>query len=196
MEMNDTRPNEDDYDLGDILDSLKDDVEEIINDNMDADTSDNMSSEEEPQLSDEEIQEQLSKQLHLQNLQSEIFLKEKRKKTMSVLADQGVDDSLFNSWKSTHKSVYTFTPSSDDVYVWRPILKHEWDTIQRTLKNSKDAESKTREAVIRRCVLYPKITSENIGGFRAGLLNSLSELILEGSYFFSLERSLEMVLEM
>jgi len=146
-----------------------------------------------PPLSEEEqFREQAARELN----QMQVLAEERKKYILKLAAKLGIEEDLLVEWKRRHGNLYTFAPNEDDLYMWRPVLKSEWDHMQRTFANQDNAEEKIRETLIKRCVLYPKITNVMLTKSRAGLLQVLSDIIMEGSYFFSIDRALNMVTEL
>ena len=128
--------------------------------------------------------------------QMQIYVEERKKYVKELLAKSGVDDATREAWKNQFGSIYTFAPNEEDLYVWRPIYKAEWDSIQRNFRGQENAEDKVRETVVKRCVIYPQLGPQALKKSRAGLMQVLSDIIMEGSYFFNIDRALNMVTEL
>tara|TARA_R110002020_G_scaffold268819_4_gene484137 strand:- start:14580 stop:15155 length:576 start_codon:yes stop_codon:yes gene_type:complete len=176
--------------------SIEPDLEEIM-----AQVEQNYVGDEEPaesgeaeMLSDPEdpLREQAQQELH----QMRVLMDERKKYVEELLGKNDISSELMDQWKRQYKSVYSFIPNEEDLYLWRPVYKTEWDMIQRNFANKENAEQKMRETVVKRCVLFPKLTDATLSKSRAGLLDVLSNIIMEGSYFFSVERALQMVVEL
>lgn len=119
-----------------------------------------------------------------------------------VLKEKGINQQQLDSLKSRYGSLYLFAPSETDVYVWRPIYKKEWDAINnqipkgQTPEEQTEIESKLEKFVIRKCVVYPRLDEQFIDNSRAGLLSTLFNVIMQGSYFFSPQQALSLVVEL
>jgi len=109
-----------------------------------------------------------------------------------------------DAWKKTFGSVYAFAPEEKNVYIWRPLFKKEWDVLNERITKIKKEDPEAAQEQITQLelmilgyyVLYPKITKESIKETRAGLQQTLYELIMQGSYFLSSEQAFSLVISL
>ena len=129
-------------------------------------------------------------------LQVKTFEAKRLLEITAFLESRGVTKENIEQLKARHKSVYTFSPSDTDVYLWRPCMKKEWDAIQLRLGTKDNGEEKVAKAVVNRCVLFPMMNDALLDQTRAGFLTTMFNVILLGSYFFSPETSMQHVIEL
>ena len=99
-------------------------------------------------------------------------------------------EAQIQAWKQQFGSVYVLPFALNELYVWRPISRREWQTIQMNEALVKD-ENKFQEYVVVRGVLWPKMTPEKINFSRAGIIPTLFAAIMHGSYFLPIEYALQ-----
>ncbi|GAK42052.1 hypothetical protein TCA2_4544 [Paenibacillus sp. TCA20] len=82
-------------------------------------------------------------------------------------------------WKKKHKTIY-FTPFPDGVYIWRILTRPEYrNIIEDKALNTMDREDHMTST----CLLYPKMTLEEVRSDSAGRPSVLSEMIMSKSAF-------------
>ena len=84
-------------------------------------------------------------------------------------------------WKDRHEGHVYFTPFSNEVFVWRTLMRPEYrEIIRDTSLTALDRE----EMFTEKCVLYPyDFSLEKIKKSRAGIASLLSEMIMDKSGF-------------
>lgn len=124
-----------------------------------------------------------------------------------ALEKLGISLSAVEQWKKQYGSVYIFPLSDNDVYLWRPIYKHEWDALNiqvSALRANTQVQpgqadplaGKLEELILKRCVLWPKVSTDLLKKARAGWAATMLEVIMQGSYFISPQQALSLVTEL
>ena len=99
-------------------------------------------------------------------------------------------EAQIQAWKQQFGSVYVLPFALNELYVWRPISRREWQTIQMNETLVKD-ENKFQEYIVVRAVLWPRMTPEKMSFSRAGIVPTLFAAIMHGSYFLPIEYALQ-----
>ena len=99
------------------------------------------------------------------------------------------------AWKQEWGSVYTFPFDSKEIYIWRPMRRREWQMLQSNEALIKE-EAKFQEQVVMRSVLWPKIGPVELNLSRAGMIQTLFSVIMQGSYFLHPDFAITLVEEL
>jgi hypothetical protein len=99
-----------------------------------------------------------------------------------------------DAWKQEWGQIYTFPFDLREIYVWRPIRRREWQMLQSNEALVKE-EAKFQEQIVMRCVLWPKIGPVELNLSRAGLVQTLFGVIMQGSYFLHPDFAISLVQE-
>lgn len=83
-------------------------------------------------------------------------------------------------WKVEHGEVYVFAFDETEMYIWRPLKRLEYKHLKAQIKNDNDI---FMEAVVQKCVLWPHLPPEFSAICKAGTINTLYEVIMQGSNF-------------
>jgi len=116
--------------------------------------------------------------------------------TAIALKEKGISKEIIEQMKAKYGSIYTFMPSDKDLYLWRPCMKREWDAIQSRLQTTDHREEKIMKAVVNRCVVHPMLSDSLLDKTRAGFLDTMFNVILMGSYFYTPEQAMSYVIEL
>ena len=147
-----------------------------------------------------EVEEPVSSPVEDQLTALEKFYQLRVERVKGTLEGKGITSAQVEELKKRYGNVYTFAPTDTDLYLWRPLYKKEWDRIQLKFRNMQgppeEKEPKIMETVVKQCTLYPKIDDAFLLQSRAGLLNSLFEVVMAGSFFYSAEQSLQLIVEL
>jgi hypothetical protein len=100
-----------------------------------------------------------------------------------------------NAWKQEWGKIYTFPFDSTEIYIWRPMRRREWQMLQANEALVKE-EAKFQEQVVMRSVLYPQIGPVELNLSRAGLVQTLFSVIMQGSYFLHPDFAITLVEEL
>jgi len=107
-------------------------------------------------------------------------------------------DAQVKQWKSQHGSngVHVMALGEGDVYVFTHLKRGQWKKIQEMMAKmqgsgqSTDVEDQLKEKVISHCVLWPRLNVEFFYNSRAGVADSLYQVILLNSYFLSPQQAM------
>jgi hypothetical protein len=99
------------------------------------------------------------------------------------------------AWKQEFGSVYTFPFDTKEIYIWRPMRRREWQMLQSNEALVKE-EAKFQEQVVMRAILWPKIGPVELNLSRAGLVQTLFSVIMQGSYFLHPDFAITLVEEL
>ena len=106
-------------------------------------------------------------------------------------------------WKDSFGAVHAFVPSSNEVYLFRPLRRVEYTNMARDIAKLRESpsaqqdptivENQTHERVVGTCVIYPRavVSHENLNMAPAGLFSVLFELIMRNSHFVSPEVAMQ-----
>lgn len=108
---------------------------------------------------------------------------------------------MIESWKVTHGAVYTYMPSRDEFFLFRPLKRQEHRNAQREInqvaeRSGGDTQMVAdlwNERVVGTCVLYPDnmMSPMVLNASPAGLLTTLFNLVMEKSHFVAPEIALQ-----
>lgn len=102
------------------------------------------------------------------------------------------------NWKATYGKIYVSSVTSDPmIYVWRPLLYLEYKAMVGTSSEQGSVKWEDQflreEAILKKCLLFPKPTYEFLRNRRAGVGGALSEQILFQSGFVPLEFAVDKI---
>ena len=85
--------------------------------------------------------------------------------------------------------------SEDDIYIFTHLKRGQWQKIQEIIAKAAevgnaDAEDKLKEKVIQHCVLWPSLTLEFFYNSKAGVIDSLYQVILLNSFFLTPQQAM------
>ena len=84
-------------------------------------------------------------------------------------------------WKSRYKEEVYMSDFVSQVFIWRPLRRSEWKTMQRAQGQD---EAYNEESICRTCILWPENYANHEMAFgKAGIPTMLSQLIMEQSGF-------------
>jgi len=112
-------------------------------------------------------------------------------KAMLAGLPSGPQAEQIDAWKAQHGEVYILPLDVTEMYVWRPLRHLEYKTMLKG-DMAKDDES-FREAVVLRSLLWPQLTPNQVAATRAGLMDTLFQVIMQGSYFLNPDLALQLV---
>lgn len=102
------------------------------------------------------------------------------------------DELTVEAWKDNYGKIFVSSVLGDDsIYVWRTINRQEYKQMVNNgiVKNPMLYE----ETVVRRCVLWPKVSAENVSVSDAGVVPTLAKQILYRSGFVSDQMALNLI---
>lgn len=120
----------------------------------------------------------------------------KQKQMVLKLLDERADKpsaDQMEKWKTKYgpDGVQVTALDRENIYIFTYISGNQWKRVQESLQklaNSPDAmaqEEKIKKAILKTAILWPKISDEWFDSSRAGLAESLYQLILLNSYFLT-----------
>jgi hypothetical protein len=114
------------------------------------------------------------------------------------LTPNAPDETQINLWKRKHgnNAVHVMGLGEGDVYVFTHLKRGQWKKIQELMakaqqSNNTDVEDALKERVLTHCVLWPSsLGTEFFYNSRAGVVDSLYQVILLNSYFLSPQQAM------
>jgi hypothetical protein len=108
-------------------------------------------------------------------------------------------EEIINAWKEKYgkSGVHVMAFGEDDVYIYHHLTRGEWRKIKEIMnklkENSDDAdliEEKLKEKVVLYCVLFPSVNEQWLDNCKAGVLDSLYQMILLNSGFLTPQQAM------
>ncbi len=102
------------------------------------------------------------------------------------------DEAILEAWKSTYGKFFVSSVLGDsDIFIWRTLNRTEYKQLANTgvMKN----QSSYEEAIVRKCLLWPKVAQEDIAASDAGIIPTLAKQILFKSGFVSDQFALSLI---
>ena len=100
-------------------------------------------------------------------------------------------------WKRQHgkNAVHLMGLGEGDVYIFTHLKRGQWKKIQELMAKAQqtgaqDVEDQLKEKVIQHCVMWPQLGVEFFYNSRAGIVDSLYQVILLNSYFLSPQQAM------
>lgn len=100
---------------------------------------------------------------------------------------EGPTDAQIDAWKKSYVDVYTVTLAGGNYY-YRPLTRHEFRAVSKTVNPQSMSDSVQQnlafeESIVQIAVLFPIINQNNIMVVNAGVVGTLSNMIMEASGF-------------
>ena len=104
-----------------------------------------------------------------------------------------------NAWKSKYgkNGVHVMAFGEDDIYIYHHLTRGEWKKIKDIMGRLKDSgndndevEEKLKEKVVLYCTLYPSVDEQWLEYCKAGVLDSLYQMILLNSGFLTPQQAM------
>lgn len=118
---------------------------------------------------------------------------------MLKTAEGAPTEKQINQWKAQFGDLHVTALGEGDVYIFTPLTRGNWKKIQETAAALRDAntaglEEKMRETVIQYAVKWPRgvQTPEFFFTSKAGVIDTLYELVMLHSYFLTPQQSMLM----
>ena len=108
------------------------------------------------------------------------------------------------AWKAKHgqDAVQLISLDSDNVYIYTHITLGQWERVQTIMQDAQQkgmaqqVEKRLKKKVVKSAVLWPKLTDEFFENSRAGLLDTLYQLILVQSYFLTPQQAMTLTVQL
>jgi hypothetical protein len=105
---------------------------------------------------------------------------------------------LIKAWKDTYgkNGIHVMAFGEGDVYVYHHLTRGEWKKIKelmqkmRESENPEEVEEKLKEKVVLYCVLWPSVDERWLDYCKAGILDSLYQMILLNSGFLTPQQAM------
>ena len=135
----------------------------------------------------------MSDQLNQQD-QEEVYQPSSIQELAAELAayEDAPDEPLLEAWKSTYGKFFVSSVlGEEDIFVWRTLNRTEYKQLLNTgvTKN----QSSYEEAIVRKCMLWPKIGQDDIASSDAGVVPTIAKQILFKSGFVSDQYALSLI---
>ena len=105
---------------------------------------------------------------------------------------------LIAAWKSTYgkNGIHVMAFGEGDVYVYHHLTRGEWKKIKeimnklRESNNPEEVEEKLKEKVVLYCIVWPSVDENWLDYCKAGILDSLYQMILLNSGFLTPQQAM------
>lgn len=117
---------------------------------------------------------------------------------LETFGDQAPTADTVAGWKNTYRRVRLLPLSDEEVYFIRPIKRNEYKALLNTAQTSggEDQETFLREAIVAKCVLWPKMDTAQFADGFAGTIDSIYTIVMDASNFVSQEALFTVVREL
>lgn len=118
---------------------------------------------------------------------------------IQLLEKHGLTEEHYRAWKNRFGFLGLFAPKEEDIYIWRQLRRPEWEKIQSRLQSipeENQGSDMLKKTVLRATMLFPKVDNQFFFNSPAGLIDTLFEVVMHGSYFFSPQEALSYVIEL
>ncbi|CAB4160368.1 hypothetical protein UFOVP724_164 [uncultured Caudovirales phage] len=106
-------------------------------------------------------------------------------------------DMQISAWKDQYgaSGVHVMAFSDTEVYVYHHITRKQWKSIKDIMqklegKEAEEVEERLKEKVFASCVLYPRLTNDWMENCKAGVVDSLYQMILLNSGFITTQQAM------
>jgi len=144
---------------------------------------------------DDEL-ESLANQTSGQNENPEVMMKQQIFELLENRPDAPTVNQI-KIWKDEYgqSGVHVMAFGQDDVYVYHHLTRKQWRTIKDIMskldpEQSDEVEEKLKEKVCVGCVLYPKLDTKWVENCKAGVIDSLYQMILLNSGFLTPQQAM------
>ena len=135
------------------------------------------------------IQEEIVEQPEMKDQILQLFSKMKDKPSQEMIA----------AWKEKYgpNGVHVMAFGEGDIYVYHHLTRGEWKKIKELMNKMKESsgdveeiEEKLKEKVVLYCVLWPSVDNQWLEYCKAGVLDSLYQMILLNSGFLTPQQAM------
>lgn len=108
-------------------------------------------------------------------------------------------EETINAWKEKYgkNGIHVMAFGEGDIYIYHHLTRGEWKKIKDIMNRLKESgsvgdevEEKLKEKVVLYCVLYPKIDDQWLEYCKAGVIDSLYQMILLNSGFLTPQQAM------
>lgn len=108
----------------------------------------------------------------------------------------GPSKELLHRLKLEWPEVFFLPLRDEEVYVYRYLNNLEWRTQILTQTQLVQNEEALKDAVVQRCVLWPRLSPQQWAAKQAGLRDLLYEVVMKSSYFIEPEQAMALVMRL
>lgn len=144
---------------------------------------------------DDEL-ESLAKETYQQASSPEEVMKSQIFDLLSKKVD-APNENQINFWKQEYgkSGLHVMAFGEDDVYIYHHLTRKQWKTIKDIMgkvegKEADEVEEKLKEKVCLGCILYPKLPDNWSENVKAGVVDSLYQMILLNSAFLTPQQAM------
>lgn len=125
-----------------------------------------------------------------------------KEQVLALLASQegAPDQSQIDNWKRTYgkTAIQVMAFGEENVYIYKHISRSQWKRVKGLIQSLKESENpnqevieeRLKESVIMSSVLWPEIQQKDLEDIKAGIVDSLYEMILVHSAFLQPQQSM------
>lgn len=162
----------------------------------------NMSLEEELELLNKEIEQKETPKVSFSASEPELETQpEMKDQILQLFAKMKNKPSseMIEAWKEKYgqSGVHVMAFGEDDIYVYHHLTRGEWKKIKELMNKMKESngdveeiEEKLKEKVVLYCVLWPSVDNQWLEYCKAGVLDSLYQMVLLNSGFLTPQQAM------
>ena len=123
-----------------------------------------------------------------------------RQQILGLLASDEKAPSLeeIDAWKEKYgkNGIHVMSFGDNDNYIYHHLTRGEWKKIKEVMKrlrdseNAEELEEKLKEKVVCGCIIWPEANSEWLDSSKAGVVDSLYQMILLNSGFLTPQQAM------
>ena len=148
---------------------------------------------------------QESEMKRMQEMQEEVIEEKQvapdmRSQILELLSgeDNPPSEEMINAWKERYgkNGIHVMAFGEGEVYIYHHLTRGEWKKIKELmarLQETEDAdevEEKLKEKVVLYCILFPSVDTSWLDQCKAGVLDSLYQMILLNSGFLTPQQAM------
>lgn len=108
----------------------------------------------------------------------------------------GPSKELLQRMKAEWPEVFFLPLRDEEVYIYRYLNSMEWRTQLLTQERLVNDQEALRDAIVQRCVLWPRLSPGQWASKQAGLRDLLYEVVMKSSYFIEPEQAMALVMRL
>ena len=177
-------------------------IEKIINDSKELEVSES----EEKTMDLEKELEALSQQVKPKQEEVEEVIQEEtpqadlRDQIMSLLSgeENPPTEEMIDAWKGAYgkSGIHVMAFGEGEVYIYHHLTRGEWKKLKELMarlqesSNADDIEEQLKEKVVMHCILWPSLNPDWLDKCKAGVIDSLYQMILLNSGFLTPQQAM------
>jgi hypothetical protein len=97
-------------------------------------------------------------------------------------------------YKARQGNLYALPINENEVYLYRPLKRNEWNQLQTMFAKAANlSEDARQEKIVLTCLVWPRLSEEDLQNDDAGVLPSLYEAIMYSSKFMPTQMIINLV---